>query len=116
VAPVDTRVDTFTPGAPPYRDDADHVADSVFQVAGEPAPDDYRAHQDGAGGGEQALPWSMTAAAGQSAESVAPYAADLQEGSAPQNEHDGPDAQHRQAQAGWSRWAIDKFSKALGDF
>lgn len=116
IAPVETRVDTFTPAPPPYLDEADQVAESVFQVAGEALPDEFAARPEATGGHDQAPPWTMTAAAGQSAESVAPYAADLQEASAPPNENDGSDAQRRHAQTGWSRWAIDKFSKALGDF
>lgn len=116
VAPVETRVDHFTPVAAPDLDEADQVADSLFNTAVDAAHDEGVARPEAAGGFDLRQPWSMSAVAGQSAESVAPYAADLQEAAPTPSDDAAPDAQNRRSQSGWSRWAIDKFSKALGDF
>jgi hypothetical protein len=96
-------------------DDADQVADSVFDVAGGAGRPEQAGRPAAPGAYDAQQPWSLTAAAGQAGESVAPYAADLPDSAAPQSEDGAPPEQRPRSQTGWSRWAIDKFSKALGD-
>jgi cell division initiation protein len=113
VGPVETRVDALPESRLFFDEQAEQVADAVVSVAADMAQAaqvGYEAEHEGDD------PWSILSPAGQPRESVAPYPADPQAAPAPQPESSPADDSGRRSGAGWSRWAIDKFSKALGDF